>query len=359
VARRITVGMPAYRAAAFMPKALECLKNQTFGDFDAIISVDGSDRETAEACRPFLTDDRFRMVVQPERLDWFGNLNFLLGQELGDFFCYRQHDDTTTTDFFERLIALADAKPEAAIVYADCQWTGGRNDIEVSESIEGGNPLNRLLRYLEQMEPTPVRGLIRRDAVRQAGPVRSDEFRGLSEIFVWLAKVLRWGSFIRLPEPLYIRLDHADNYHKDQRNWPVERRRAAWTTMFTGMLEAIMPLCRSNEERLHAQQLILDRITTPRPGRPYLYKPGYPESSGRLIGECLARLAKEGNEHLLGTEELPEILQTRFRVESLRAELAGVRAENEKLRKRLRRLRKRLDRAGAAPPDTPDGRSRA
>ena len=65
-------------------------QQQTFGDFETIISVDGGDLETAAVCRPFLSDPRFRMVVHSERLDWFGNFNWLLQQPLNEFFCDRQ-----------------------------------------------------------------------------------------------------------------------------------------------------------------------------------------------------------------------------------------------------------------------------
>ena len=85
---RITVGLPVYKGADLIPKALDCLQRQTFGNFEAIISVDGNDAETAAACRPFLADPRFRMVVHPERLDWVGNFNWLLQQDLKEFFCY-------------------------------------------------------------------------------------------------------------------------------------------------------------------------------------------------------------------------------------------------------------------------------
>lgn len=104
---RITVGVPVYKGAALIGKALECLQRQTFGDFETIISVDGNDAETAAACRPILADRRFRMVVHPQRLDWVGNFNWLLQQDLKEFFCYRQHDDTTSPDFFEVLLRVA------------------------------------------------------------------------------------------------------------------------------------------------------------------------------------------------------------------------------------------------------------
>ena len=296
---RITVGVPVYKGVEHIAEALDCLQRQTFKNFEVIISVDGADEETAAACRPFLADPRFRMIVQPERLDWFGNFNWLLQQDLGEFFCYRQHDDTTAPEFFELLLQAAESERGAAIVYCDCQWTGGRSDIEIAPSIEG-EPLARMLQYIEQTPPAPVRGLIRRAAIRQAGLVRHDEFRGLCEIMVWLAKVVRWGNFRRIPRSLYYRLDHAHNYHKNWYDWRDERKRAAWTTLFTGLLEAAMPLCRTTQERLFLQHVILDRVVVFRPTRNYLYCPtNEPRSGGDLIAECLERLRYEGNTHLL------------------------------------------------------------
>ena len=337
MSRRITVGMPVYNGTEHVAGALKCIQEQTFRDFEVIISVDGNDQATADACRPFLADERFRMVVHPERLDWFGNFNWLLQQPLGEFFCYRQHDDATAHQFFEVLLRTADARPDAAAVYADCQWMGGRSDIEIAPSIEG-ETLDRLRQHIEQKHPVAVRGLIRREAAQQAGPIRADEFRGLSEIFVWLAKVLRWGSFIRVPEALYYRLDHAGNYHKQWFDWPEERKRASWTTLFTGLLEATMPICTTPEERLFFQQFILDRIVVVRPGQSYHYVPTSPQASGALIVECLERLAREGNMHLLGTDEIPAILQTSARVQALRAENARLSAANAKLEAENARL---------------------
>ena len=328
---RITVGMPVYRGVAQVGDALRSLQQQTFRDFEVIISVDGNDRETAAACRPFLADERFRMVVQPERLDWFGNLNWLLAQPIGEFFCYRQHDDRTAPEFFEVLLAAADARPDAAGVYADCQWQGGRSDLETAPSIEG-DVLQRMRQHIEQKEPVAVRGIFRREAVERAGPIRSDEFRGLSEVFVWLAKVLRWGSFVRVPEPLYYRLDHAENYHKQYFDWPAERKRASWTTLFTGLLEAVMPVCKTAEERVFFQQFILDRIAVYRPGQTYHYAAASPHEMGVVMLECIERLAKEGNAHMFDSLAPEE--------RGLQAELARLAAQNRELANELEILKR-------------------
>lgn len=304
LSKHITVGMPLYRGKNQVADALRSLQAQTFTNFEVIISVDGADEDSAEACRPFLADPRFRMVVHPERLDWFGNFNWLLQQPMGDFFCYRQHDDTTAPEFFEKLIEVAHARPDAAAVYADCQWQGGRSDLEIAPSIEG-DTLHRLRQFIEQKEPVAVRGLIRRAAVAQAGLVRGDEFRALSEVFVWLAKVLRWGSFVRVPEPLYYRLDHEGNYHKQWFEWSDDRKRASWTTMFTGLLEAVLPACSSTEERLFFEHFILDRISVYRPGQTYHYTPRSPHDAGVIITECFERLSCEAHlDHWIVPETL-------------------------------------------------------
>ena len=93
--------------------------------------------------------------------------------------------------------------------------------------------------------------------------------------------------------------------------------------MFTGMLEAAMPLCRTPEERLFIQQFALERTVLDflhwhNPQRlslqqlvvDFLHRPSDEcNSSGNLIAECLERLKYEGNTHLLGVEDLPPILQ--------------------------------------------------
>ena len=298
---RITVGLPVYKGADLINEALDCLQRQTFGNFEVIISVDGNDLATAAACRPFLIDSRFRMVVHPVQLDWVGNFNWLLRQDLREFFCYRQHDDITTPEFFETLLRVSDREPKAAAIYCDCQFQGGSNHVEIARTIRG-EPMDRVRRYIEDMSSAaPVRGLIRREAIRHAGLVRSDEFRAPMEVFVWLAKLLRWGNFRRVAKPFYYRLDHPHTFSRQFERTPEDRKRAVLTTLFTGLLEAAMPLCTTHEERRFLHQAIVDQIVV----RSRWY--GI-EASQTLMEECLERLIYEGNTHLLTEKEMPAIL---------------------------------------------------
>ena len=298
---RITVGLPVYKGADLIPKALDCLQRQTFGDFEAIISVDGNDTETVAACRPILADRRFRMVVHPKRLDWVGNFNWLLQQDLKEFFCYRQHDDTTSFDFFEVLLRVADREPHAAAIYCDCQVSGGRNDIERVPSVKSEQPLERIFQYIARLPnigpPVPLRGLIRSAAIRQAGLVRSDEFRAAWQVFGWLTKLLQWGNFSRVAEPLYYRLDHDRSYTRE--HWDSVHLNA-WTTLFTALLDAAIRSCRTPEERRFFQKAIIDRI---------IAFPKIQKATVVRVAEFLQRLGYEGNAHLLDGQQCLSILQ--------------------------------------------------
>jgi glycosyltransferase involved in cell wall biosynthesis len=317
------VGLPVYKAADLIAKCLDCLQRQTFGDFEAIISVDGGDAETAAACRPFLVDPRFRMVVHPERLDWVGNFNWLLQQELRDFFCYRQHDDTTAPEFFEVLLQAADRESNAAAVYCDCHYAGGRTDIEIAHSIEG-EALERLLLYIAGLTAVPVRGLIRGPAIQQAGLVRSDEFRAPLQVYVWLAKLLRWGNFRRVAKPLYYKLDRPNNFTNEYVNSPDDRKRAVQTTLFTGLLEAALPLCHTSEQRLFFQQAIFYKsLRYPYPTS------NEPNSSGKFLAECLERLKYEGNRGVPSDEEVQELQRRSNEIELL---------ERSKMRRAIYRI---------------------
>lgn len=331
---RITVGLPAYKGAGLIEKALECLQKQTFENFEAIVSVDNGDDETAEACLPFLSDRRFRMVVHSERLDWVGNFNWLLQQDLKEFFCYRQHDDTTAPVFFEELLQAADKDPQAADVYSDCQYSGLNDRVEIAPSIEG-EALDRMLQFIERLPRTQgpaVRGLIRSVAIRQAGLVRTDQFRAALQIHGWLAKLLRWGSFKRVAKPLYFKLDHANSFTRDYWDWADDRRRAAWATMFTGLLEGAIPVCNTQEERFFFQKAILGRIIA----YPYFRWDDLHTNSEKLVAECLGRLKKEENTHLLTEQEIPGLLKT------LPTEVNEIRlSERSRLRKGIRYIRKR------------------
>jgi hypothetical protein len=275
------------------------------------------------------------MVVHRERLDWVGNFNWLLQQDLKEFFCYRQHDDTTAPEFFEILLKGADSDLRAAAVYCDCKYGGQSTGVEISRTING-QTIDRLYEFIERFpraQGPALRGLIRRPAIRQAGLVRSDEFRAPVQVHGWLVKLLRWGNFRRIGLPLYYRLDRPKSFTRESMPGSAERKQAEWTTMFTGLLDAVIPACHTEEERIFFQKTIFERTIA------------YPFFNARLdlqidpaafATACLERLAKEGNAHLLKEDEASKILpELPRRVAELRT------FQRSRLREVIYRIRQR------------------
>ena len=69
----ICVGVPVWNGADIVGETLESVLRQRDVQLAVFISVDGADTLSAEACRPFLSDPRVRLAIQPERLGWVRN----------------------------------------------------------------------------------------------------------------------------------------------------------------------------------------------------------------------------------------------------------------------------------------------
>src|SRR5689334_3859844 len=100
----VTVGVPVYRGAPYLEDALLRVEKQTHRNLEVIISLDGPDPVCEEICTRFLADPRFRMVVQPERLGWEGNISWLMSQAQGAFWYFQQQDDLVDATYVEVLL---------------------------------------------------------------------------------------------------------------------------------------------------------------------------------------------------------------------------------------------------------------
>jgi GT2 family glycosyltransferase len=261
--------MPAYNGKAFIAETIASIRSQRHTDYRVVISVDGNDHETADQCRPFLSDPRFSIVLQPERLGWDGNFNWLLSHMEGEFFCYWQQDDLTTEDYLEKLLLAAQNFPAAACFYSDIQWFGDQTDTYVEESVTG-LPIERALSIFQTMNGIPNRGLIRRAAIERAGPIASNRHESAFEEYVWIAKLAREGNLQRVPGPIYYKRVHGNTttsrWHSKPRAW----RREVWIEFGLGMLETVWPIVRP-EDRLTMFGIVLDRLCNARAGRYMFY----------------------------------------------------------------------------------------
>lgn len=284
---RVFVAMPIYKGWDFIGGALRSLQAQTFRDFAATLSVDGDDERSADACRPFLHDSRFTLIVRGEHLRWVRQMNTFIDEAQLEYFCYFQQDDLIQPSYFERLVATMDSHPRAALAFSDMRWIGDKRGVERHAGIDG-LAVDRVRDYAERLLHSALRGVIRREAIARAGYIVADS-GGLCQDHVWLARIAREGAFVRVPGALYDKRIHAANLH---RTWMTQsrrhdERRLPWVHFGAGMIETLAPMSDRLDDRWRLVAFMLDRLIRPGPGRWMHYEP-YDGDPPRDFAEALA-----------------------------------------------------------------------
>lgn len=238
----VSVGVPAYRGAAFIVETLQSLQQQTHRDLAVLISVDGADEETAAACAPFLADSRFELVVQPARLGWARNTSWVMAQNACPFWHYLAQDDLVDPHYVSVLLDHARANPQAAVTFCDIQCFGENADAIQQRPVHGPAAEREIDLIATHYPAVALRGLTRQDALHHAGGLRENEVENFSADTVWMASVARAGELHRVPGARYRKRYHRDNVHTSWPTWPLDQRMRAWQIHCRDMFLEALPV---------------------------------------------------------------------------------------------------------------------
>ncbi len=275
----VTVGVPVYRGEAFVAEALAAIQAQTFPDLRVLISLDGPDPAAEAACRPFLDDERFTLVAQPERLGWVGNAEWLMARAETPFFCLQPQDDLLEPRYLETLLGHVEAAPGAAVTYCDIQAFGEAEWLIVQPPVVGGPVARQLALLVDHFNAVAFRGLARVEALRETGDIPPNRVQSFACDTAWMAAMARWGGLERVPEPLYRKRFHGASEHRRWFDWPHEERAEAWGVHCAAMLDQALRVdAPAFELRLlwfaAVQRLVSERLL-----------PGYLDMAGSRVAE--------------------------------------------------------------------------
>ena len=101
----LSIGLPVYNSSAYLNEVLDSLLNQSYTNFELIISDDASKDDTASICKSYeQNDNRIRFIAQKSNIGMINNQNFVLNQAQGVYFMWAAHDDYYHKDFVQTLI---------------------------------------------------------------------------------------------------------------------------------------------------------------------------------------------------------------------------------------------------------------
>lgn len=121
----VTVLIPVYNGGQFLDAALQSVAQQTFQDFEVIVSDDNStDDSAAIAERWAARDQRFRLIENPGPHGLPNNLNFGLRHTRGELVARMDQDDLCRPGRLERQVHFFRNHPEISLLGASYQPFG-------------------------------------------------------------------------------------------------------------------------------------------------------------------------------------------------------------------------------------------
>jgi glycosyltransferase involved in cell wall biosynthesis len=208
IAPLVSVCVPTYNYARFLPDCIESVLEQTLTDWELIVCDDGSTDDTAEVVRRYADHDpRIRYVRNATRLGMNGNIQHTINLGRGRYLKVLCSDDWIAEKCLEVMVDLMEANPEVALgtcAEIHCDATGAPLQVQFLF----GKPLSVI--QGEAMLDWMARGmafggnssfLIRSSAYRTVGGYRgSTWYAGDYDL---AARLCRVGAYLHTDQPLF------------------------------------------------------------------------------------------------------------------------------------------------------------
>ena len=120
-----TIGIPTFNRVELLKQTLQSILNQTYDDFEIIISNDYVNEKLTEKSIG-ISDKRIRIYNQKVNLGEAGNMNFLLSKARGKYFTWQFDDDIYSSQFLELIESLLSQQRNILCVYSGVGYIYGR-----------------------------------------------------------------------------------------------------------------------------------------------------------------------------------------------------------------------------------------
>jgi glycosyltransferase involved in cell wall biosynthesis len=218
-APRVSVCIPTYNYARYLPEAIDSVLGQSLTDFDLLIIDDASRDDTRQVVEEYARKDpRIDFRVNPVNLGMVENWNLCLREARGEFVKFLFGDDLlSSSDALQRMAGILDADPAVSLVAA------ARNVIDEGSRVkavwsrfpdgtltEGSVVIRRCLTEGKNLIGEPSVVMFRNS---QAGRGFNPRYRQIVDLEMWFY-LLEQGKFAFIGDPLC-----SFRIHPEQETW--------------------------------------------------------------------------------------------------------------------------------------------
>lgn len=220
----ISIGLPIYNGEKFLKEAIDSILNQTFEDFELIISDNASTDNTEAICREYAAkDSRIRYYRNQQNLGAAKNYNNVFELSKSKFFKWANHDDIHAPEFLEKCLNALEQNSSAVLAFPKSiliDEHGEHTDrLFYRLNINSSSPYERLKRYHEctwykeinggKPKRTgvwmPIYGVIKADALRKTKLIGNY----ISSDTILLEELALLGQFCLVSEDLFFKREHS------------------------------------------------------------------------------------------------------------------------------------------------------
>lgn len=133
----MTVAIPVYNEKRFLAEAIQSVLDQTFSNFELLISDDASTDGSAEICAGLAAQDaRIRFISQRTNLGAFLNLKFVTDQAQAPLLVWLAQDDKLDVRYLEECLRQMELHPDSVLVTTDFRIIDEAGNLICTERLE-------------------------------------------------------------------------------------------------------------------------------------------------------------------------------------------------------------------------------
>ncbi|MHC4337046.1 MAG: glycosyltransferase family 2 protein [Planctomycetota bacterium] len=221
----VSVGMPVFNGERHIREAIDSILNQTYENFEFIISDNASTDGTEEICRGYAAKDaRISYYRNKENLGLARNYNRVFELSKAEYFKWAAHDDLCAPEYIERCVEVLDHMPLVVLCYTQTILVDKHGEYlqhcRDNCNLSSLRPSKRLRDLFSNLAlSNPVFGVIRANTLRKTNLLGNY----VASDITLLAELALRGNFYEVPDRLFFRRDHPE---KSNRAYPTRDQRA-------------------------------------------------------------------------------------------------------------------------------------
>ena len=213
---RVSIGMPVFNGEKYLKQAIDSILEQTYQDFELIISDNASTDKTQQICLEYAKkDNRINYHRNTRNIGAPKNYNHVFWLSSGEYFKWTAHDDILITDYLEKCVRVLDNDPSVVLCHSlvnkiDENGTiVGNYDDRTLFNISSSNPHERFRDLITERNTCwAFHGVVRTNSLKKT-PLHGDYIYADRNLLAELGLV---GKIYEIPEHLVLRRDHSEAY---------------------------------------------------------------------------------------------------------------------------------------------------